>query len=80
MKELICHMICHYCYFKDIVYKYEQYVCNSCHDLLIVVYDLKNFMILNIKGVDCRCYIFNMSKNDAITLLNISVLDNNGVL
>ena len=46
----------------------------------MVVYDLKNFIILNIKGVDYRCYVFNMSKNDAITLLNDSVLDNKEVL
>ena len=46
----------------------------------MVVYDLKNFMILNIKGVDYRCYVFNMSKNDAINLLNNSCLDNKGVL
>ena len=73
-------MICHYWYFKDICYKYEPYVCNRCHDLLMAVYDLKNFMILNIKGVNYRCYVFNMSKNDAITLLNNSVLDNKEVL
>ena len=35
-------------------------------------------MILNIKGVDYRCNVFNMSKNDAITLLDNSVLDNKG--
>ena len=46
----------------------------------MVVYDLKDFMILNIKAVDYRCYISNMSKNDAINLLNNSVLDNKGVL
>ena len=46
----------------------------------MVVYDLKDLMILNIKSVDYRCYIFNMSKNDAISLLNNSVLDNKGVL
>ena len=73
-------MICHYWYFKDIGYKYEPLVCKRCHGLLMVVYDLKDFMILNIKGVDYRCYIFNMSKNDAVNLLNNSVLDNKGVL
>ena len=31
-------------------------------------------MFLNIKDVDYRCYVFNMSKNDAINLLNIGVL------
>ena len=73
-------MICHYWYFKDIGYKYEPYVCSRCHDLLMVVYDLNDFMILNIKGVDYRCYVFKMSKTDAINLLNNSWLDNKGVL
>ena len=66
--------------FKDIGYKYEPLVCNKCHDLSMVVYDLKDLMILNIKGVDYRCYVFNMSKSDAIKLLNNSVLDKKGVL
>ena len=73
-------MICHYWCFKDISYKYEPYVCNGCHDLSMVVYGLKDFMILSIKGVDYRCYVFNMSKTDAINLLNNFVLDNKGVL
>ena len=73
-------MICHYWYFKDIGYKYVPPVCNGCHDLSIVVYDLNDFMILNIKGVDYRCYVFNMSKNDSIKLLNNSCLDNKGEL
>ena len=46
----------------------------------MVVQDLKDLIILKIKGVDYRCYIFNMSKNDAITLINDSLLDNKGVL
>ena len=73
-------MICQYWYFKDIGYKYETYVCNGCHDLSMVVYDLNDFMILSIKGIDYRCYIFNMSKSDAFNLLNNSVLDNKRVL
>ena len=74
------YMICLYWYFKDVGYKYEPHICNVCHDLSMMVYDLNDFMILNIKGIDYRCYVFNMSKNDAITLLNNSVLDNKGVL
>ena len=65
-------MICHYWYFKDIGYKYEPYVCIGCHDLSMVVYNLKDFMILNIRSVDYRCYVFYMRKNDAIKLLNNS--------
>ena len=55
-------MICQYWYLNDIGYK------------TLVVYDLNDFMILSIKGVDYRC------KSDAINLLNNSVLDNKGVL
>ena len=73
-------MICHYWYFKDICHKYEPYVCNGRHDLSMVIYNLKDFIILNIKDVDYRCYMFNMCKNDAIILLNNSWLDNKGIL
>ena len=36
-------------------------------------------MILNMKSVDYRCYVFSMSKSDAINVLNNSWLDNKGV-
>ena len=45
-----------------------------------MVYDLNDFMILNIKGVDYRCFVLYMSNNDAVKLLNNSVLDNKGIL
>ena len=73
-------MICHYWYFKEIVYKYEPYVCNGFHDLSMVVYDLSDFMTLNVKGFDYGCYVFHMSKSGAITLLNNYVLDTKRVL
>ena len=73
-------LICHYWYLKDIGYKYEPHVCNGCHDLSVMVYDRNDFMILYIKGVDYRCYVLNMSKTDAVKLLNNSVLYNKGVL
>ena len=68
-------MICHYWYFKDIGYEFQPYVCNKCHDVSVKVYDLDNFLILNTKGVDYRCFMCNMSKNTAIKLLNNSKLD-----
>ena len=73
-------MICHYWHFKDAGYRYEPHVCNECHDLSMMVYYLNDFMILKIKGIDYRWYVFNTSENDAIALLNNSVLDNKEVL
>ena len=40
-------MICHYWYFKDIGYTNELHVCNRCHDLSMMVYNLDDFLILN---------------------------------
>ena len=74
------YMLCHYWYFKDLSYKFEPYVCNKCHDISMMVYDLDDFMILNVKGVDYRCFVCNMSKNTAIKLLNNSKLDDKGTL
>ena len=73
-------MTFHYWCFKDTDYKYKLHVCNGCQDLSIMVYDLNDLMILNIKGIDYRCYMFNMSKNDAIIMQNSSMLDNKRVL
>ena len=78
-KSVEC-MICHYWYFKDIGFKYQPYVCNGCHDFSMIVQKLDDFLILRIKSIDYRCCVVNMSKNDAISLLNNSVLDNKGVL
>ena len=48
-------MICHYWYFKGIDFKFQPYACNGCHNLLMMVHDLDDYMILNIKDVDYRC-------------------------
>ena len=73
-------IICHYWYFKDIGFKYQPYVCNRCHDFSMIVQNLDDFVILKIKGVNYRCYIIGMNKEDAISLLNNSVLENKKVL
>ena len=45
-----------------------------------MVYDLDDFMVLKIKGVDYRRFVFNVCKSDAIKPLNNSALDNKGIL
>ena len=34
--------ICHYWYFKGVGYKFQSYVCNGCHDISMMTYELKN--------------------------------------
>ena len=55
-------MICHYWCFKDIGYKFEPYVCNRCHDISMMAYELANIEILNVKGNDYSCVIWNMTR------------------
>ena len=73
-------MICHYWYFKDIGYKFEPHVCNKCHDTSMIGHELKNIAILNVTGVDNRCVLWNMTRNDAINMLGNSKLDDKGTL
>ena len=47
--------VCHYWFFKDIEFKFEEHVCNKCHDLLMIAYSLKDIAILNAKGNTYRC-------------------------
>ena len=51
------YMICYYWYFKEIGYKFEPHVCNKCHDISMMAYELKNIAILNVKVVDYRCLL-----------------------
>ena len=73
-------MLCHYSYFKDVGFKFEPHVCHKCHDVLTTAYELKNIAILNVKGVDCRCILWAISKNEAVNILNNSVVEDRGVL
>ena len=43
--------ICHYCYFKDIGFKFESYLCNGCHDLLQKLRVLIMLLLFMLKGV-----------------------------
>ena len=66
--------ICHYWYFKDIEFEYEPYICNGCHDILMIAYELENIAILNVKGVNCRCHLWGTTNNEAINIMKNSDL------
>ena len=73
-------MLCHYWYFKNVRFKFELHVCNKCHDVLVTAYELKNIVILSVKGVDFRCILWGISRNEAVHGLNNSVLEDKGLL
>ena len=72
--------LCHYWLFKDVGFKFEEHVCNRCHDLLTIAYSLKDIAILNAKGATFRCILMGISKNEGLKRLNNSVTYDRGVL
>ena len=72
--------LCHYWFFKDIGFKFEEHVCNKCHDLLTMTNSLKDIAILSAKGATFRCILMGISKNEALKQLNNSVTYDRGVL
>ena len=72
--------ICHYWYFVDKKFNYELYLCNGCHDMMMKAISFDDVATFSVKGNDYRIHFSFMIKNDAINLLNNSVLSNKGVL
>ena len=73
--------LCHYWFFKDVRFKFEEHVCNGCHDLLTMAYSLEIIVaILSAKGASFRCNLWGISRNEGLRRLNNSVLEDKGVL
>ena len=47
---------------------------------LMTAYELKNIAILNVKGVDFRCVLWEISRDEAVNRLINSVLEDEDVL
>ena len=60
--------------------KCQPYVCNGFHAMSMMAYESKNIVILNTEGVDYRCILWGISKNDVIDSLNNSLLEDKDVL
>ena len=67
--------ICHYCYFKDIGFKYQQYLCNGCHALMQKAMNFNDVALAFIKGNNYRIHFGIWAKNDAINIMTNSNLD-----
>ena len=74
-------ILCHYIFVSNI--------CNKCHDVLMTAYELKkhshtkcNYLrILFIYNyVDYKRILLGISRNEAVNILNNSVLEDKGVL
>ena len=72
-------MICHYWFFNHEL-KFQDYVCNGFHDLTILCLNMSDITIITVKNVDYRWIIYNISKSEAIHLLESAVCENRGYI
>ena len=61
--------ICHYWYFLNKGFKFQPYVCNRCHDLLVMSINLSYIAILKVRNAIYCCIISGICKSEAIKLL-----------
>ena len=57
-------MISHFWFFNHGL-KFQNYVCNGCHNLTILSANISHAAIIIVKNVDYRCIIHNISKSEA---------------
>ena len=72
-------MICHHLFFNH-EFKFQDYVCNGCHDLTILSVNISEIVIITVQNVDYCYVIHNISKSEVINLLKNSVLENCGYM
>ena len=70
-------MICHYWFFNHGL-KFQDFLCNGCHDLTIFSVNISDIAIITVKNVDYCCIIHKISKSEATNILENSVLENCG--
>ena len=62
-------------FFKYKNFSHEPYLCNGCPDLMEKAMNFNDVAIVSIKGNDYRVHFCYMSKNDAISIMNNSRLN-----
>ena len=72
-------VICHYWFFHH-GFKFQDSVCNGCQDFTILSVNISDIAIITTKNVHYRCIIPDISKSEAINLLQTFVLEKCGYI
>ena len=67
--------ICHYWYFLDKNFNYESYLYNGCHDLMQKAINFNDISIISIQLSDYRIHFWYISKDNAISIMDNSSLN-----
>ena len=69
-----CDIFYYWC-FLDKNFNYESYLRNVCHNLMQKAINFNDVAIVSIKGSDYRIHFWYISKDDAISIMNDSSLN-----
>ena len=72
-------IICHFWFFNH-EFKFQDSACNGCHDLMMLSLNISDIATVAVKGVDYYCIIHDITKSEAIRLLENSVHDDCGYI
>ena len=61
--------------FLDTKFNYEPCLCNGCHNLMQKAMNFNDATIVSIKGNDYRIHFWYMSKDDGISIMKNSSLN-----
>ena len=61
-------------------FEFQNFVCNGCHDLTMFCLNFGDVSIISTQNVDYCSIIHDISKSDAIHLLENSLLDDRGYI
>ena len=61
-------------------FKFQDSVCNGYHNLTMLCLNISDIAIITFKDVDYRCIAHDISKSEAIRLLENSVLYDRGYI
>ena len=67
--------ICYYWYFLDKNFSYVPYHCNGYHDLMQKAINFNDVAIVSIKENDYSIHFWYMSKDEAISIMHNSSLN-----
>ena len=56
-------------------FKFQDYICNGCHDLTVLCVNISDITVITVKNADYCCIFYDINKSEPINLLNNSVLD-----
>ena len=60
-----------YYWFFNHEFKFQNSVCNGCHDLMMLFLNIGDIVIIIVKGLDYHCITHGTSKSGAILLLKL---------